>query len=279
MNILFFGSSSFASQHLVKEFPKNCNLYFFSRRKNKLKNHFQFNLNKDQNILQKIKKIKKKINYIFLFSSHVPLNEKKSNWDICYKTNVLGYINLLKKGDFNPKKIIHASSCSIYGNQKKNMNEDSITNPDTPYSLSKFLQENILRIYCLNKNIKFLSYRIGYVVGDKMNKKRLLVKFLNKFRCNKKIKIFNKNKNLNLIHTRDIAKIILSTYKSATGIYNLTREKKTTLSKFMKVLTKLKKYNNKDQMNNFSSKKLFASYPAIKETNFKEILNFFKNAN
>ena len=47
----------------------------------------------------------------------------------------------------------------------------------------------------------------------------------------------------------------------------------------MKVLTKLKKYNNKDQMNNFSSKKLFASYPAIKETNFKEILNFFKNAN
>ena len=179
---------------------------------------------------------------MFLFSSYVPLNEKKSKWKLCYKINILGYLNLLESFNFKVKKIIHTSSCAIYGetNHKKKFLEKDLVYPDTSYSLSKFIQENVLRIYCEQKKIKFLSYRIGYVIGDKMNKKRLVIKLLNNLRKNKNFLIYNKNKNLNLIHTKEISKVILNTFKKAEGIYNLTRKNKTPLIYFVNLLNKKK---------------------------------------
>ena len=46
---------------------------------------------------------------------------------------------------------------------------------------------------------------------------------------------------LNLIHSKEISKIILQTYKKAEGIYNLTRKKMTPLSLFIDYLEKKKK--------------------------------------
>lgn len=275
MNILFFGSNSFISQYLVKQFPKKCNLFFFSR-KHKNKQFINFNLTSKKIKLNKIKS--KKIDYVFLFSSHVPLNEKKSKWKSCYKTNILGYLNLLNQFNFKVKKIIHASSCAIYGDEKKIKLEKNIVYPNTAYSLSKFIQENIIRIYCEQKKIKFLSYRIGYVIGDNMNKKRLVIKILNKFKKKKKILIFNKKKNLNLIHTKDIANIILKSFRKIEGIYNLTRKKKTSLTNFVNLLCK-KNSNFKEQQNDFSPKKIFKSVYSLQEQKLNDTIKNFINAN
>ena len=40
------------------------------------------------------------------------------------------------------------------------------------------MQEKILQVYCIKKNIDFLCYRLGYVFGAGMNNNRLVKKIV-----------------------------------------------------------------------------------------------------
>ena len=140
------------------------------------------------------------------------------------------------------------------------------------------MQEKILQVYCKNNKIDFLCYRIGYVFGKRMNNKRLVKRILVNYRNKKKIKLFNKGLNLNLIHTENIAYLILKTYKKAKGIFNLTNPKEITLEMFYKILIK-KKFNKKIEKNNFSTKKLYKKFYYLKKIDFKESMTKFINEN
>tara|TARA_B110001450_G_scaffold252660_1_gene274820 strand:- start:728 stop:1564 length:837 start_codon:yes stop_codon:yes gene_type:complete len=278
MNIFYFGGSSFASQYLVQDLIKKFNVTCFSRRKVVNCHSHYFNLDKNINKTLTLKINRTKPDYIFFFSSLVPLNEKKSNWNECKKTNVFGLINLLKSFKQKPKKIILASSCSIYGDKNKKYNESSFLNPNTSYSLSKFSQENILRIFCNNNDIQFLCFRLGYVYGDNMNNLRLVKKIWLKIKDKKKIHIFNKNKNLNLIHTKDISNMILNSFKNGRGIFNLTTPYTSTLGFFHSNIIK-NVVKNKIINNNYCSKAFFSLFKKIKILKFKEAIKIFKDGN
>jgi nucleoside-diphosphate-sugar epimerase len=278
MNIFYFGGSSFVSQYLLHDLIKQFNVICFSRKKVKNCTNYYFDLNKEitKSFKAKINKIKP--DYIFFFSSYVPIKEEKSSWQDCKKTNVLGLINLLKHIKFKPKKIILSSSCSVYGNKEKILNEKSFLDPSTGYSLSKFTQEHITRIFCKINKIKFLSYRLGYIIGDNMKNEKLVKRIWSKIKKKKKVYIYNKNKNLNLIHTKDISHMILGTFRKAEGIFNLTYPKKTTLQRFYSIIRNNKSSKNNSN-NNYSSKKFFYYFKKIKILKFKEAIEKFKNAN
>ena len=91
----------------------------------------------------------------------------------------------------------------------------SFLKPKNNYALSKFEQENLIRIYCQTNKIKFVSYRLGYVFGSNMYKRRLVSRLLDNFKKKKKIKLYNQSLNLNLIHSKDVSEIIIKTYKRA----------------------------------------------------------------
>lgn len=275
MNILFFGSTSFVAQDLIKSFNKNYNVYLFTRKKIKKKNYLYFDLNKKNQNIDKIIKLKK-IDYLFFFPSFVPLKEKNSSWKNCKNTNVYGLVRLLLNLKIKIKKIILSSSCSLYGDENNQNNEVSFLKPSSGYSLSKLMQENILRVYCYKNNIKFLSYRLGYIYGKKMSHKRLLKKLILKHKAKKKINIYNKNLNLNLMHTKDLSNLILQTFIKAEGIFNLTDKKLITLDIFCKMLKKKQTKIIKKQ-NTFSSKKLFRKFPKLKIEKLKDRIEVFKN--
>ena len=278
MNIFYFGGSSFASQYLIKDLIKKFNIINFSRRKVFGCESHYLNLNSkiSNNISKKLNKIK--ADYIFFFSSYVPFDEKNSNWEDCKNVNVIGLINLLKKIRFKPKKIILASSCSVYGQDIKSKTGESFLMPSSFYALTKFIQENLIRIYCDNNNIKFLCYRIGYVFGDDMDNKRLVKKILIKIKKNKKIKLFNKKKNLNLIHTKDISRIIIASFKNSQGILNLCVPYKTSLGLYYKLIKKTVKkkviLKNFYKYNNFKK-----DFKKIKIFKFNDAIEEFKNGN
>ena len=255
MNIFFFGNTSFAAQYLSKELSKKNKITFFSRQNRRNKEFVYFDLkNKNHKILKK--NSMRKIDYLFFFSSYVPKNETKANFKSCMNTNVYGLINLLKNNKFKVKKIILSSSCSIYGEDRNIKYDETVyLKPQNWYSISKFLQEKILQVYCYQNNIEFLAYRIGYVFGNNMNNARLVKKIYLNHKKKKKVKLFNKNLNLNLIHTKDISHLIQKTFKQAKGIYNLTYPFKSLLGDFYRIL-KNKKTNYKKYKNNYSSKKL-----------------------
>ena len=273
MNILFFGKNSFSAQYLIKDLIKDKNkLYFFSRKSSTLKNNYIFELTKKIKLSKKIKKLKRP--YIFIFSSYVPLFENNSDWEKCKNINIFGIIELLKNLK-KPKKIILASSCSLYGDINKKTTELSFLRPQNHYALSKFEQESLIRIFCQINNIKFVSYRLGYVFGDNMYKKRLVIRLLNSFRRKKKIRLFNKNLNLNLIHSKDVSDIIIKTFKKAEGTYNLVNKKKISISNFKKSLEN--KINLKE--NNLISSKIFRDFKHIKNLDFNKSINLFKDGN
>ena len=64
------------------------------------------------------------------------------------------------------------------------------------------MQEKILQVYCIKKNIDFLCYRLGYVFGAGMNNNRLVKKIVKSIKKGDKINLFNLNLNLNLIHSK-----------------------------------------------------------------------------
>jgi nucleoside-diphosphate-sugar epimerase len=268
MNIIFVGGSSFASSDLVNDLNKKATVFFSSRKRYpKKKDNFYFDLNsKNKYLLNKFRK--KKISYLFFFASYVPFNEKKSSWVNCYKTNIFGVINLIKNITFPIKKIVFISSCSLYGSCNSLFNENTFLKPETPYSLSKFSQESIFRIFCQINEIKFVAYRLGYVYGKNMNPKRLVKRIFDKLQNKKKIKIYNREFNLNLIHTKDISNIILGTYKKAEGLFNLTNKYKITINNFILAIYKSKK--NVFLSNNFSSNKIIRKFPKIKFLKLKE---------
>ena len=277
MNIFFFGQSSFTAQNLLKDLNLKNKIFLFSKKKEKNK-IIHFDLNKrNKNIFNNFKI--KKIDYLFYFSSFVPVNEKNANWEKCKKINIFGLVHLLEDIKIPIKKIILASSCSVYGSKKKKIfHENSELYPGNFYALSKFMQEKLLQVYCQKNNIDFLCYRIGYVFGRKMKNKRLVKKILLNHRKGKKIKIYNQGLNLNLIHTEYISYLISKTYRKAKGIYNLTNIKQTLLGEFYKILTK-KKIRKSSKMNNFSSKKIFKQFKNLKKDSLKKQIMNFENEN
>ena len=274
MNILFFGSSSFVSQKLVENLSKKKNTIFFSRSKKYSITSNNFDLKSSKKIFSKLKI--KKIDYLFFFSSYVPKNERKSKWGNCRDVNILGLVNFIKQIKIPIKKIILSSSCSVYGeNRFKYYNENTIAYPESYYAISKFAQENIFRVFCEKNKIDFLCYRLGYVFGKNIYNKRLVKKIILNTK-KKKIKIFNKKLNLNLIHTTQVSDFILSTYKKAKGIYNLTFKYKTSIKDFYNYTSKNIK-NFKKNYNNYSSKKLLKLLPNKKYKNFYTYIDIFKN--
>ena len=262
MNILFFGHSSFAAKSLQTSLRNRKGVIFYSRKKNKKNSFFDLKISNNK-ILNK-----KKINdsqIILFFSSYVPLKENIPNWKFVSRINIDGIINFLKNLKFRPKKIILISSCAVYGNEKKYVLEKDFLRPISPYSITKLAQENIFQIYCKINKIKLFTLRLGYVYGDKMMDIRLLKRFKNLMNNNKKINIFNKNYNLNLVHTEDIKNIILKSLNKNHGLVNVVHEKRISIENFVNVLNKMREPDLKKlKKNEFFSKNFKKHFPKFK---------------
>jgi UDP-glucose 4-epimerase len=87
------------------------------------------------------------------------------------KVNILGTVNIFKTSiDFNVKRIIFASSSSVYGNQKKlPLKENMIPNPISPYALQKYTGEQFAKIFTNLYKIPIVSLRYFNVYGPRMD--------------------------------------------------------------------------------------------------------------
>ena len=238
--ILFFGATSLASEHLVHDLSKKNTVYNISRSKiSELKNIY-LDLN-NESTFQNLKIIKEKeIDYLIYFSSQVPFSELNSEWSECKKINVYSPIKILNRLNFKIKKIILASSMSVYGsNIKKKIDELSETRPDSGYALTKYAQEKIFGIYSKLNDIKFLCVRFGYIYSKNISYKRLIKKIIFKISKNQNLEIINGDKiNLNLLHTKDLSIVLQKIIKNKEGIFNLSTDKFISINFFVKKILK-----------------------------------------
>ncbi len=121
-------------------------------------------------------------------------------------------------------RIIFMSTCSVYGAQDKELDEDSPTNPLSLYAATKLRAESHLK----NKNA--MIFRLGtlFGVGDLYARIRmdLVVNALTvKAHTQGKLSVFGGDQFRPLLHVKDVAKAVVQNIKSEhTGIFNLHRQ-------------------------------------------------------
>lgn len=87
------------------------------------------------------------------------------------KVNILGTINIFKAAvDVQAKRIIFASSSSVYGEQKTfPLKEDMVPQPVSPYGLQKLVGEQFAKLFTKLYKIPIISLRYFNVYGPRID--------------------------------------------------------------------------------------------------------------
>ena len=161
--------------------------------------------------------------------------------------NVQGFFNLINIAKkYRIKKIIYASSSSIYGDSKKfPLNETQNLMPKNIYALSKKINEEMAEIFSKQYSISFIGLRFFTVYGEWGRPDMFLIKYLTSS-YNYKTKFYLNNFGK---HTRDftyildackiISKLIFSKKKLKHEIFNVCSNKPKKLNDIIKIINSL----------------------------------------
>src|SRR3989339_1031960 len=112
-----------------------------------------------------------KVDFICHQAAHVnvriAINDPMLDSDI----NIRGFINVLEIArKYNVKKVTFASSVAVYGDTENlPINENEITNPISPYGISKLTGEYFLNYYKQIFNLSFTAFRYANVYGPRQS--------------------------------------------------------------------------------------------------------------
>ncbi|MAD57022.1 MAG: NAD-dependent dehydratase [Porticoccus sp.] len=223
MNILLVGGAGYVGGAITHLLSKNNNfnltvldslIYEESYRKEikfikcDIRNHIEIN------------KILPQFDIVIWMAALVGDGACEINKKITLDVNVHSVKNLVD--NFNGK-IIFFSTCSVYGYQDREIDEDSKLNPLSTYAKSKIEAEEIL------KNANTIIFRLGTLFGisDIFSRIRmdLVVNLLvMKSIKEKKIKVYGGEQYRPLLHVKDVARAVETVLinKQKNDIYNLS---------------------------------------------------------
>ena len=128
--------------------------------------------------------------------------------------------------NFQHKKIIFTSTCSVYGINDNLISEDAAPNPLSTYAETKLKAEQ----YIINNHSNYLIYRLGtlYGTGDAFARIRLdlVVNYLTYLATyDKPLTVFGGDQWRPLLHVKDVGHAIkFSIENNLNGLYNLSSE-------------------------------------------------------
>lgn len=233
-DILIAGSSGIIGSFLIGN--KKCKNIFFSisRSESSSKNHFQLDLTEKSSVIDFCNHCKHFSTIIFLVG--LAHNKGKSReLDSFEKVNYDSLVNLLdclKKVSKLPKKIIFASTISVYGERKnKNIYHENLDlKPRSPYSITKKKSEDfLLKNYKINSWI--LRFAPIYSNNFLLNIKRRTKLFLFYY------KISDGKQKLSLCNIIN-AKLVIDNIineKIPSGIYNISDNKEYSYKELLKL--------------------------------------------
>lgn len=160
-----------------------------------------------------------------------------------FNSNINGFFNICKLSKkYNVKKLLYASSSSVYGDNKNlPVKETYNTNPLNYYAISKENNEKTASFFSKISKIKFVGLRFFSIYGSFGRPDMLIYKLLN---CHETNKTFYLNNNGN--HTRDftyiddvvsiIFKLISKKLNTPNEIFNISNTKMISLKTLIKLM-------------------------------------------
>lgn len=200
------------------------------------------------------------------------------------KTNTLSTLKLLQYCiKTKSKKIVYASSMSVYGEEKnkERYSEDDIPNPKSFYAIGKYASEQYLRIFNQEYGIEYVILRYFNVYGPGQNfenlKQGMLSIYLKQFLDASFETVLVKGSSdrfRDLIYIDDVVDISI---ESATNsnftnqIINIGTGEKTTVGEMLDILRKYSKKDKKIIISQSTPGDQFGIY-----SNNKKLLSLYK---
>ena len=136
--------------------------------------------------------------------------EKGLEWKEYFENNIIGTLNILKYCiKKNIKKIIFVSSY-VYGNPKYSpIDEQHQISPHNLYTKSKFLAEELCKIYSEKYKLNVIILRPFNIFARSMNKDYLISNLIESINTKKTITITNRTSKRDFLYIDDFIELIL----------------------------------------------------------------------
>jgi UDP-glucose 4-epimerase len=171
-----------------------------------------------------LSKCVKDVDFIFHNAARPGIRESLKNPVHTHDVNATGTLMVLEAARAaNVKKLIYASSSSVYGNVDKfPIRETSATRPISPYGASKLCAENYCEIYREIYGLKTVSLRYFTVFGPGIRPDLAISIFTRKALAGADISIFgdgNKSRDFTYVDNVVVANVLAMARGS--GVYNI----------------------------------------------------------
>ena len=260
MNILITGVAGFIGFNVAKKILKETNNYVigidninnYYDQKLKFKRLKELNINKKFKFFKKnlkntdFKFVNKKIDLIIHLAAQAGVRHSVKYPREYIDSNVSGFFNILEFAKIKKiKKIIYASSSSVYGDTKKfPSKEKDVLDPSSLYAASKEFNESLAEIYSKFYKLNLIGLRFFTIFGEWGRPDMFIGKYIN---CAKERKTFYLNglgKHLrDFTYINDVCKIFLKMVKNKNKIknhkiYNVCSNNPVDLRDIIKVINK-----------------------------------------
>ncbi|AFC99389.1 putative UDP-glucose 4-epimerase [Methanocella conradii HZ254] len=190
----------------------------------------------------------KDIDFIFHNAARPGIRESIKNPMLTHEVNTTGTLRVLEAAlAANVKKVIYASSSSVYGNVDQfPLKETSPTRPISPYGASKLCAENYCEIYREVYGLKTISLRYFTVFGPGIRPDLAISIFTRKALAGEDIDIFgdgNKSRDFTYIDNVIDANILAMT--RGMGVYNIGGGHSITIDELARSIIRLTSSSSK----------------------------------
>ncbi|MEM1981841.1 MAG: NAD-dependent epimerase/dehydratase family protein, partial [Candidatus Hadarchaeales archaeon] len=162
--------------------------------------------------------------------------------------NVIGFIRLLEAARENGvKRVVHASTSSIYGNNPVPWREDMKVEPPNFYAASKLACEHLGRLYSQEYGLETVALRYMSVYGPRERSKgeyaNLVSQFLWWMREGKRPVVWGDGtQTRDLVYVKDVVKanLLAAKAKKISGeVINVGTGKETSLNELVEILNEM----------------------------------------
>ncbi len=185
--------------------------------------------------------------YVFHQAAIPSVPRSIKNPKASHNINATGTLNvLLAARDKDVKKVVYASSSSVYGDTPTLPKvEDMTPNPLSPYAISKLTAEYYCRVFHEIYGLQTVSLRYFNVYGPRQDPDSpyaaVIPLFINLALAGKSPVIFGDGKqSRDFTFVKDVAEAnILAAESEATGIFNIGNSQRVTINHLVRLIIKL----------------------------------------